>query len=169
MIRAGNDKRGISLKTLRDHAREWVCARYEHGGKHLLQTEVWLQRLKPEASEEMLLAALTHDIERAFPGSDSPSLDPRDGVDNPVYNIAHSERSARIVSSYVREQGASQESIVQIARLIRAHEYGGDSDENLVQTADSLSFLEVNVDVFLSWMDAGNAVWDADAVHAKFT
>jgi Domain of unknown function (DUF4202) len=169
MILAGNDERGISLKTLRDHAREWVCAHYEHGSQHLLQTEVWLQHLKPEASEEILLAALTHDMERAFPGPDSPSLDPKDGVDNPVYNIAHSGRSARIVSSYLREQGASQESIEQVARLIRAHEYGGDSDENLVQAADSLSFLDVNVDVFLGWMDAGSAVWDADAVGAKFT
>ncbi|HWZ20842.1 MAG TPA: DUF4202 family protein [Ktedonobacteraceae bacterium] len=156
------------METLRDRAREWVSVHYEHGGKHLLQTEVWLQRLKPEASEEMLLAALTHDMERAFPGPDSPSLDPGDGVDNPVYNIAHSERSARIVSGYLREQGASQESIEQVARLIKAHEYGGDNDENLVQAADSLSFLEVNVDVFLGWMDAGDEKWNADAVRAKF-
>src|SRR5215471_10855732 len=120
MIRAGNDERGISLKTLRDYAREWVDAHYEHGGLHLLQTEVWLQRLKPDASEEMLLAALTHDMERAFPGPDSPSLDPKDGVDNPDYNNAHSERSARIVSDYLQEQGASQESIKEVARLIKA-------------------------------------------------
>jgi hypothetical protein len=141
------------LKTLRDHAREWVRANYEHGAQHLLQTEVWLQRLKPEATEEMLLAALTHDMERAFPGPDSPTLDPKRGVDNPIYNIAHSERSARIVSMYLREQLASDECIKEVARLIRAHEYGGDGDENLVQAADSLSFLEVNVDVFLRWMD----------------
>jgi uncharacterized protein DUF4202 len=169
MTRAGIDEKGMSLKTLRDQAREWVGAHYDHGGKHLLQTEVWLQRLKPEASEEMLLAALTHDMERAFPGPDSPSLDPRDGVDNPVYNLAHCERSASIVSNYLREQGASQESIEQVARLIRAHEYGGDDDENLVQAADSLSFLEVNVDVFLGWMDAGDEKWNTEAVHAKFT
>jgi len=156
------------LGTLRDQAREWVRVHYEHGGKHLLQAEVWLQRLKSDASEEMLLSALTHDMERAFPGPDSPSLDPRDGVDNPVYNIAHCERSARIVSSYLREQGASQESIEEIAHLIRAHEYGGNDDQNYVQAADSLSFLEVNVDVFLSWMDAGNEKWNADAVRAKF-
>jgi len=169
MTRAGNDERGISLETLRNRAREWVCAHYEHGGQHLLQTEVWLKRLKPDASEEMLLAALTHDMERAFPGPDSPSLDPRDGVDNPAYNIAHSERSARIVSNYLREQGASQESIEEVARLIRAHEYGGDDEENYIQAADSLSFLEVNVDVFLGWMDAGDEKWNADAVRAKFT
>ena len=156
------------MGTLRDRVREWVRVHYEHGGKHLLQAEVWLQRLKPDASEEMLLAALTHDMERAFPGPDSPSLDPRDGVDNPIYNIAHCERSARIVSSYLREQGTPQESIEEVARLIRAHEYGGDEEENIVQAADSLSFLEVNVDVFLSWMDAGDEKWNADAVRAKF-
>ncbi len=157
------------MKTLRDHAREWVCAKYEHGARHLLQAEVWLQRLKPEASEELLLAALTHDMERAFPGPDSPTLDPKQGVDNPVYITAHCERSARFVSVYLREQGASDECIEQVARLIRAHEYGGDGDENLVQAADSLSFLEVNIDVFLGWMDAGDALWNADAVDAKFT
>jgi len=157
------------LKTLRDHAREWVCAEYEQGARHLLQAEVWLQRLKSDASEELLLAALTHDMERAFPGPDSPSLDPKQGVDNPTYNTAHSERSARIVSAYLREQGASEECIEEVARLIRAHEYGGDGDENLVQAADSLSFLEVNVNVFLGWMDAGDERWNADAVDAKFT
>ena len=154
--------------TLRDRTRAWVRAHYENGGKHLLQTEVWLQRLKPDAFEEMLLAALTHDMERAFPGPDSPSLDPKDGVDNPIYNNAHCERSARIVCDYLHEQDASRESIEEVARRVRAHEYGGDDDENLVQAADSLSFLEVNVDVFLGWMDAGNEKWNADAVRAKF-
>jgi hypothetical protein len=169
MIRAGNDDKRIPLETLRDRARTWVCSNYEHGARHLLQTEVWLQSLKPDASEEMLLAALTHDMERAFPGPDSPSINPQRGVDDPIYNMAHSERSARIVSSYLCEQDASDECIEQVARLIRAHEYGGDFDENLVQAADSLSFLEVNVDVFLGWLDAGDALWDADLADAKFT
>ncbi len=156
------------MEILRDRAREWVRTNYPQGAQHLLQTEAWLQRLEPCASEALLLAALTHDMERAFPGADSPSLDPREGVDNPNYNIAHSERSAHIVSAYLHGQGASQESIEQVARLIRAHEYGGDNDENLVQAADSLSFLEVNVDVFLGWMDAGDEKWNAGAVRAKF-
>src|SRR2546421_7663521 len=101
----------------------------------------------------MLLAALTHDMERAFPWPDSPSLDPRDGVDNPAYNIAHSERSARIVSNYLREQGASQESIEEVARLIRAHEYGGGDEGKYLKAAGSLRFLLGNDDVFLGWVD----------------
>jgi Domain of unknown function (DUF4202) len=166
---ATENEKGILMEILRNHAREWVCAHYQQGAQHLLQTEAWLQRLKPDASEALLLAALTHDMERAFPSPDSPSLDPRDGVDNPVYNNAHSQRSDRIVSAYLREQRVSDEFIERVARLIRAHEYGGDEDENLVQAADSLSFLEVNVDVFLGWMDAGDEKWNTGAVRAKFT
>jgi len=157
------------VESLRDRAREWVRAYYKQSAQHLVRAEEWLLILKPDASEEMLLATLTHDMERAFPGPDSPVLDPRQGVDNPVYNMAHSERSARIVSAYLQEQGASQESIAQVARFIRVHEYGGDDDENLVQAADSLSFLEVNVDSFLKWLDTGHTQWDADTVRAKFT
>ncbi len=157
------------METLRDHAREWVRAYYKQSAQHLIRAEEWLLILKPDASEEMLLATLTHDMERAFPGPDSPTIDPKRGVDDPVYNMAHSERSARIVSAYLQEQGAASESIAQVVRFIRVHEYGGNDDENLVQAADSLSFLEVNVDSFLSWLDAGNSVWDADAVRAKFT
>ncbi|MEO8972432.1 MAG: DUF4202 family protein [Ktedonobacteraceae bacterium] len=160
------------METLRDRTREWVRAHYKQSAWHLIRAEEWLLILKPDASEEMLLATLTHDMERAFPGPDSPAIDPKRGVGDPVYNMAHSERSARIVSAYLQEQGASQESIAQVARFIRVHEYGGDDDENLVQAADSLSFLEVNVDSFLSWLDAGNSgnsVWDTDAVSAKFT
>lgn len=162
-------KKGVPVETLRDRAREWVCTYYKHSARHLLRAEEWLLILKPAASEEMLLAALTHDMERAFPGPDSPIIDPKRGVDDPVYNMAHSERSARIVGAYLQEQGAAPESIEQVARFIRVHEYGGNDDENLVQAADSLSFLEVNVDSFLGWLDAGNAIWDADAVRAKFT
>ena len=157
------------METLRDRAREWVRSHYGYGARHLLRAEEWLQSLQPDASEDALIAVLTHDMERAFPGPDSPSQDPSRGVDDPVYNLAHSERSARIVSAYLHEQGASQESIEQVARLIRAHEYGGQDDENLVQAADSLSFLETNVDSFLSRLDVGNGQWNADSVRAKFT
>lgn len=162
-------KKGIPVETLRDHTREWVRVHYKQSARHLIRAEEWLLLLKPDASEEMLLATLTHDMERAFPGSDSPSIDPKRGVDDPDYNRAHSERSARIVSAYLQKQGASQESIEQVARFIRVHEYGGNDDENFVQAADSLSFLEVNVDSFLNWLDTGNSVWDIDAVRAKFT
>ena len=59
------------MQTLRDSAREWVRTNYQKGAQHLLQTEAWLLYLDPDASEALLLAAFTHDMERAFPGPDS--------------------------------------------------------------------------------------------------
>ena len=70
----------------------WVTQNYSYA-EHLVKTESWLLQLQPEASEALCLAALTHDMERAFPGPDSPKA--LSGVDH-VYNRAHSERSARI-------------------------------------------------------------------------
>lgn len=157
------------MDTVRDQARAWVCAWYPAGAQHLLKAEQWARRLKPDASEEVLLATLTHDMERAFPGPDSPIQDPQRGVDDPIYLRAHSDRSARFVRSYLQEQGAPLESIEQVIRLIQAHESGGDEEENLVQAADSLSFLEVNVDLFLRWLEAGDPSWTREAIKAKFT
>ncbi len=42
-------------------------------------------------------------------------------------------------------------------RLIVAHENGGTADEDLVQAADSLSFLEVNGKVLAEWFTSGRA------------
>src|SRR6266481_2511669 len=90
------------------HARTtlWVTNNYSNA-EHLVQAEAWLLRLQPEASEAMRLAALTHDMERAFPGPDSPEQ--RHGFLDQDYYRAHSERSARLVSAYLSEQGAPEE------------------------------------------------------------
>ena len=39
--------------------------------------------------------------------------------------------------------------IEDVEELIRVHEWGGSPDANLVQAADSLSFLETNIDLML--------------------
>jgi hypothetical protein len=73
----------------------------------------------------------------------------------PEYTQAHSERSARIVEEWIREQGADQELTREVARLIEQHETGGDAAANLLQAADSLSFLEVNADLVAAWAETG--------------
>ncbi len=149
-------------------ARTWVIEHYGRHAEHLLKAEEWLRRIDPNASEAMLLATLTHDMERAFPGPDSPKQDPALGPDDPIYNSAHSERSARIVSEFLHEHEAPEELVTEVARLIRVHEMGGWEDANWVQAADSLSFLEVNVDFFLNRIDALNEGWTRESVRAKF-
>jgi hypothetical protein len=121
---------------------------------HLVRTRDWLLELEPEAGEAVVLAALTHDMERHFPGG--PVMDPATTPPaDPTYRRLHSERSARIVGDWLREQGANGGLIEEVERLVLAHEVGGTADENLVQAADSLSFLEVNADLVAGWFKEG--------------
>lgn len=164
--RALHGKAGImgSESSLRERAMEWVTQNYSNA-EHLVKTETWLLRLQPTASEMLRLAALTHDMERAFPGPDSPKS--RGGVDHD-YNRAHSERSARIVGAFLREQGAAESLIDGVLELIRAHEYGGWPEANLLQAADSLSFLEVNITMFLQSIGKDDEKSKREGVRAKF-
>jgi hypothetical protein len=144
-------------------AREWVIENYPYNRHHLLRALEWLDQLAPAASEGVRLAALTHDMERAFPGPDSPPLTT---LDDPHYNKLHSERSARIVTEWLRGLNAPEPLVSEVSQLILAHETGGWAEADLVQAADSLSFLDTNVDLFLDFVRSGR--FPADAVRWKF-
>jgi hypothetical protein len=156
------------MDDLLELSRAWVEQNYGRSAEHLLKAEEWLRRIDPNASQAMILAALTHDMERAFPGPDSPKQDLSRGPDDPLYNQAHSERSARIVSDFLRAHHASETLVADVASLIRVHEMGGWPEADRVQAADSLSFLEVNVDFFLDRIGAPQDDWTLDHVRAKF-
>lgn len=146
-------------------ARQWVIDNYPYNSTHLLKTLDWLDRIAPEATEAMRLAALTHDMERAFPGADQPVLEKIDGLEKEdEYNKLHSARSARIVGEWLHQQGADATLTGEVERFIIAHEVGGWPEANLVQAADSLSFLETNVDLFLGFARDGKRTLDEVAI-----
>jgi len=138
--------------TLEQRAEEWIEPYWN--AEHLRRTRDWLLELDPDASEALRLAALTHDIERHFPGGPTNDLRvaPEDDME---YRRAHSERSADFVTAWLREQGADGQLVADVERLILAHEVGGGPEEDLLQAADSLSFLEVNVDLPEKWAAEG--------------
>jgi hypothetical protein len=138
--------------TLEQRAEEWIEPYWN--AEHLRRTRDWLLELDPGASEALRLAALTHDIERHFPGGPSNDLSvaPEDDL---AYRRAHSERSAGFVAAWLREQGADEQLVAHVERLIVAHEAGGGPEEDLLQAADSLSFLEVNIGLPQKWADEG--------------
>ena len=74
------------------------------------------------------------------------------------YRRVHSARSAHFVTSWLREQGADEQLVGDVERLILAHEVGGGPEEDLLQAADSLSFLEVNVDLPEKWAAEGRCI-----------
>jgi hypothetical protein len=136
-------------------ARGWVQAVHPHA-PHLLHTETWLLELDGDAGEGLRLAAVLHDIERAFPDADATWDSARDW-DSPEYNRWHQDRCARIASDWLRAQGAPDALVAEVDALIRVHEEGGWREADLLQAADSLSFLETMVPLVVGWVETGRA------------
>jgi hypothetical protein len=137
---------------LEERALAWIEPYWN--AEHLVRTRVWLLELDEGAGEALRLAALTHDMERHFPGGPQPDLtvEPEEDLD---YRRLHSERSRAIVAAWLGREGAAPGLVADVERLILAHEVGGAPDEDLLQAADSLSFLEVNTGLVAGWVTSG--------------
>ena len=96
--------------------------------EHLVRARDWVLELAPGASLELRFAALTHDIERHFPGGPQQDF-AADEWDDPDYLFAHSTRSADIVQEWLEDAPeAPDESFIRgVRRLILLHELGGDA------------------------------------------
>jgi kynurenine formamidase len=123
---------------------------------HLERTLHWLLELDPGASEAARIAAATHDCERAYPDP-SAGWDSAVSWDSPEYNRWHQDRCADMVDATLRDLGASEDLVRETAGLVRVHEEGGWAEADLVQAADSLSFLETMVPAVLAWVEEGRA------------
>jgi Domain of unknown function (DUF4202) len=124
-------------------------AQFENG-RHLTRTRDWLLQLDPDAAEALRIAALTHDVERSIPGGPVQRAD-RPANDR-AYRDTHAARSAEIVSAWLAGQGAGAELISNVADLVRMHEWGGSPSANLLQAADSISFLETTAPLARIWI-----------------
>ena len=135
---------------------------------HLMRARDWLVHLDHSAPLEARLAVVTHDIERMFPNG--PRLDKATGRwDDPHYLYAHASRSAEVVGVWLHSQDGCKDevSLSEVQRLITLHEFGGIDGADLVQAADSLSFLETLRDVVRSWVTGGECdVRQARAKHS---
>ncbi len=104
--------------------------------EHQLNTAEWMKKLKPDADEALLTAAVSHDIERALFG------DWKHGSMDSKKLAMHQEFSATIVGMFLAKEGASLDFIGRVKHLVSAHEVGGDDDQNVLCDADCLSFFE---------------------------
>ncbi|KKQ41852.1 MAG: hypothetical protein US60_C0028G0007 [Microgenomates group bacterium GW2011_GWC1_37_8] len=138
-------------KSLIKKVQEWVEETYSNAD-HLLRTGYWVKKLYPKASDSLIIAAISHDIERAFKeGRNSPSPEMKGAIwDDPVYDKWHSERSAKLVIKFLEREKAALHLIKEVSKLISHHEHGGWKEADILKDADSLSFLEINVDFFIS-------------------
>jgi hypothetical protein len=135
-------------------AAEWV--RPYGQVVHLMRARDWLVHLNPAATVEARVAAMTHDIERMFPGG--PHLDHATMEwDSPFYLYPHSLRSAETVGVWLGSIGpvSAQVSVGAVRRLVALHEVGGLREADDVQAGDSLSFLETLAGLTRDWVLSG--------------
>ena len=59
---------------------------------------------------------------------------------------------ATTMRNFLLEHGASSELIKKVPSLIEKHEVGGNEEQNALKDADSISFYECNVDLFLDYL-----------------
>jgi hypothetical protein len=121
---------------------------------HLMRARDWLVYLAPEATLEMRVAAMTHDIERMFPGGPKLNM-AATPWDDPFYLFAHSTRSAECVGVWFQSQQADHVDEYEIRRLVALHELGGLRGADEVQAGDSLSFLETLGELTAHWVRSG--------------
>ena len=117
---------------------------------HLKRTVYWAKRLDPGCDEAVLIAAVSHDIERAFMEPSDLCEGLKDGFLDPVYLVRHQQRSAEIISSFLQLKGAAPDLVARVRALVLKHEEGGSAAQNLLKDADSMSFLENNVKYFIA-------------------
>jgi hypothetical protein len=139
---------------LEQAAAAWI-APYSQAD-HLVRAREWVIALDPAASEELRLAALTHDIERMFPGGPEDDKAGGDWV-NPDYLFEHSTRSGDIVQWWIASTAPERDPAfaARVRRLILLHELGGDAEADVLQASDSLSWFDTLAPLAVRWVHDG--------------
>lgn len=123
-----------------DKVKEFVTESFGKEHPHLERTLYWVKELKPDASEELLIAARSHDVERAFNPEVKDMKEYRTGAEQEKHEV----EGGRIMFEFLVKEGYDLEKAKRVQELISRHEVGGDAEQNLLMDADSLSWLEVS-------------------------
>ncbi len=144
------------MNKLLDKVKQFVDESFKYDEaqiRHFDRTVYWLQQLKPEADEALLIAAYAHDTERAFRLPEKSHEITGKSFLDPESLKQHQEKGAKIIGDFLEKNGAGRETIDKVKHLISAHEIGGGEDQNFLKDADSLSFLENNGSIFMSRLE----------------
>jgi hypothetical protein len=141
------------MSTLLDGARAWIEDAHPHP-RHLVRTLELVRELDPEAGEALCIASVTHDSERAYPDP-HPPFDSALHFDVPGYLRFHQRRAAAVTGRWLDDHDAPFALRDEVAILIAHHEEGGWPEADVLQAADSLSFLETMVELVEGWIVRG--------------
>ncbi len=137
--------------------REFVKSSFAKGGKfsdelrHFWRTAYWLKKLYPKTDEAMLIAAVSHDIERAFrKWQPKVFTESKSGFMHRPSVLHHCRDGARIIGEFLKKQAAPIQLIRKVEMMIRGHELGGNKLQNILKDADSISYFENQLIPFLT-------------------
>ncbi len=124
--------------------------------QHLLDTEKYVEILHEKLtgekpSEELLIAAVGHDIERAFRDLEiyeKMYKSPKGFLDKEFLDY-HQKRSAEILKKFLETNSYEQKKIEKVYKYVSKHEVGGDFETDILKDADSISFFKNNVEHFV--------------------
>jgi hypothetical protein len=105
-----------------------------------VRTLFGIKELRVDASEELLIAAVSHDIERAFNPETKETKKYRTGKEQEYHQV----EGGRIMFDFLVDNGYDAAKAERVRELISKHEVGGDEEQNILKDADSLSWLEVS-------------------------
>ncbi len=137
------------MLSLLDKTIEYINSIFEGnsiGIKHFERTMFWFQKIYPEATEAMLIAAYGHDIERWF--RDPQKAAPENYLDE-AFLTYHQTKGADLLCEFLAAQDADKQTLDTVRHLVERHELWGDQLQNILKDADSMSFLETNANKFV--------------------
>lgn len=137
------------FNTTRDYVSS--CFNDEAQLRHFDRTVYWMKQLNPNVDDYLLIAAIGHDIARAFVKK-SASSNPK-GILDEEYLKEHQEGGAKILGGFLKTQNCDQGFIYKVENAVSKHEVGGDDGQNILKDADSISFLENGFDIYQSFLD----------------
>ncbi len=124
---------------------------------HLIETEKYViilnrEIFRKEPSEELRIAALGHDIERAFRDEKiyEKMYKSNSGFLSEWYLNYHQRKSAEILVEFLKNNNYPENKRKKVFNLILKHEIGGDVETNILKDADSISFFIINSEHFIN-------------------
>lgn len=130
-----------------DKTKEFVINSFKQAEKeskinHLLRTVELIKILNPNVTLPQLTAAIGHDIEKAFRESGTSEKRQLFGLSDPRFFRDHEEKWAEIIWNFLNEIWTQDSFVQEVKKLVARHEEGWDTDQNMLQAADSISFFE---------------------------
>ncbi len=136
--------------------------------RHAENTLDWLLKLDPNADQALQIAALAHDIDRAF---EKQKVRRSNFNDYNAFKAAHAQSSATILREILLECGVVLATIDKACRLVALHETGGDIRSDLLKDADSISYFDVNIPLYYQregWQETKRrSIWGYQRLSAR--